>query len=500
MELNQIAVLTATFNEHTYTDYMIRSLRKQIPNSEQLHIYVLDNSDKTKFYNRGYKNTTVLDNTNYKHTKNYKQPSKNHCSSLDLALTQITEKYVMLVDNDILFRSNITELFDMLDENDVVGEIGWDVTPPDRLYPYVCLFNLDLIKSKEINMFNNFYCMRDDIPNPGKYDTGYWFLQEINTHKLKLKQIKISDYAVHLKGGTLRQYSPTQFLQKYRDMYERVAICAIAKMENKYMKYWVDHYLKLGVDHIFIYDNNDKTYPAVKNELIGYADKVTLYDVRERKYDFPDGKIQPGCYKHCYYTNRCDYDWIGFIDLDEYVELVKDNNIHDFLKRFDLNSIATVNLNWKVYGDNDLIHFAPISPVERFINPCPENIKSQSINRMENEHTKAFLNCHFNLTNSQEFNQIHNFITTSGRSVTASGESRSMQSPFQPIDYKTAYIKHFYTKTIEEFCERRFNCPRASCDMKFGKELLLDRFFKINKWTPEKEQVVRRYGAKYKDI
>ena len=35
-----------------------------------------------------------------------------------------------------------------------------------------------------------------------------------------------------------------------------IAMCAIAKMENRYIKYFVDYYLKLGYDHIYLYDNN----------------------------------------------------------------------------------------------------------------------------------------------------------------------------------------------------------------------------------------------------
>ena len=37
----------------------------------------------------------------------------------------------------------------------------------------------------------------------------------------------------------------------------KIAMCVISKTENKYIKYFLKHYIKLGFDHIYLYDNND---------------------------------------------------------------------------------------------------------------------------------------------------------------------------------------------------------------------------------------------------
>ena len=36
----------------------------------------------------------------------------------------------------------------------------------------------------------------------------------------------------------------------------KVALCAIGRLENQYAVEYVEHYIKLGFDKIFIYDNN----------------------------------------------------------------------------------------------------------------------------------------------------------------------------------------------------------------------------------------------------
>ena len=37
----------------------------------------------------------------------------------------------------------------------------------------------------------------------------------------------------------------------------KVCLCMICKLENLYIKEFIEHYRKLGYNHIFIYDNND---------------------------------------------------------------------------------------------------------------------------------------------------------------------------------------------------------------------------------------------------
>ena len=36
----------------------------------------------------------------------------------------------------------------------------------------------------------------------------------------------------------------------------KVALCAIGRLENNYIREWVEHYKMLGFNHIFLYDNN----------------------------------------------------------------------------------------------------------------------------------------------------------------------------------------------------------------------------------------------------
>ena len=65
----------------------------------------------------------------------------------------------------------------------------------------------------------------------------------------------------------------------------RVCLCTVGKLENNYIKDFVIHYKKYGIDKIFLYDNNDINgerfeeviYEYIKNQfvkLFNYRGKV----------------------------------------------------------------------------------------------------------------------------------------------------------------------------------------------------------------------------------
>ena len=49
----------------------------------------------------------------------------------------------------------------------------------------------------------------------------------------------------------------------------RVVVCAMAKNEHLYINEWVSHYVKLGFDTIYLYDNDNLDSPYIGD----YIDK-----------------------------------------------------------------------------------------------------------------------------------------------------------------------------------------------------------------------------------
>ena len=100
-----------------------------------------------------------------------------------------------------------------------------------------------------------------------------------------------------------------------------ICICSIGKNENLYIKEFVDYYKNLGIDKIFLYDNNDiegETFDKILSDYIKNK-FIEIIDVRGLS------AIQIPIYNYCYRKNFELYNWIGFIDLDEYLYI--ENNL-----------------------------------------------------------------------------------------------------------------------------------------------------------------------------
>ena len=81
----------------------------------------------------------------------------------------------------------------------------------------------------------------------------------------------------------------------------KVALCTIAKKENRYIKYFVDIYKRLGYDHIYFFDNNEKGDESIDDVQIvkdgikeGY---ISIINYKDKK---PNIKTVVKSYYDCY--------------------------------------------------------------------------------------------------------------------------------------------------------------------------------------------------------
>ena len=230
MNLTDLTLLTTTFNDTLLTGMMLKSFAKQL--GQLPKVIIIDNGNKIQLDPRLKEAFTVIDNFRHKILSDENQPSRNHCKALDYALnTAIHTKWVLLVDNDILFKPTVKELLLSFDESaDCIGEIGWDIIRPERLFPYFCLINMDKYKRDDIHYFNPHKCMKlfdekgnelHNVPHghSGLYDTGYSFLESIKQKNWAIHEIQLKDYIVHLKNGSFGSKNICEFLTKYKNLH-----------------------------------------------------------------------------------------------------------------------------------------------------------------------------------------------------------------------------------------------------------------------------------------
>ena len=215
-----------------------------------------------------------------------------------------------------------------------------------------------------------------------------------------------------------------------------VCVCSICKNENLYIKEFVEYHHLLGVNKIIIYDNNDINGEEIIKPLEYYIKKkyVDIIDVRGLS------SIQIPIYNFCYQNNKNIYDWITFLDLDEYIYIKNNETFNNFIYNESFEKCELIFLNWMIYNDNDLIKYENKALNERFKNPKSLYIQGKSFVR------GGFNNLLIPSTHIPGIN-IHYFCNSKGSRIYPNNFITNIVE-----DKPKAFIKHYYTKTVEEFC------------------------------------------------
>lgn len=117
-----------------------------------------------------------------------------------------------------------------------------------------------------------------------------------------------------------------------------IALVCIAKNEDLYLSEWINYHYKLGFDHIFIYQNDWRWNVSVRHPGAHYLEM--------------DGPCQQiSAYNDFLKTYGKNYEWVAFLDVDEFLVLKKHDSAKRFLRSFD--GAPAVGINWALFGDNN---------------------------------------------------------------------------------------------------------------------------------------------------
>lgn len=261
----------------------------------------------------------------------------------------------------------------------------------------------------------------------------------------------------------------------------KVALCCIGRLENKYAVEYVEYYNSLGFNKIFIYDNNHDDEEHFEEVLQKYINDGFIDIVNYRNKSV----CQLSAYQDCYDKYRGEYDWIAFFDFDEYLTFSNnEESISDFLSQDKFKTFDAIHINWMVYGDNDLIYYENKPLTERFKNPkLPLDFK-HTYNFPENYHIKTIIRGNINGIKWDKTPHTPNGLY---KCCDANGNECNSLSPFNVYNFDVAWLRHYQTKTIEEYRDLKVKrgYPDGNKDF-FIKKNWEDEFFSYNEKTEEK--------------
>lgn len=285
------------------------------------------------------------------------------------------------------------------------------------------------------------------------------------------------------------------------NMYElnyvkNVALAVIVKNENKYLKEYVEYYKKLGINHIYIGDNNDSDGEELEEVLYEYLELpnpyITIINIRNRL------KYQKLFYDYIYDKFGDKYDWMCFFDADEFLTLKYDHTIQDYLSRDIFYDVDQIHINWLIYDDNDLIEYDNRPVQERFTRISKKVLANKDSEYCMNNGIKSILRCNINKQLSYIYNantSVHTFTSFDNlTTVLNNGELTDQEWSRNWPNYDLCYIKHYTCKTLGEFLEKKY--LRCCADGAIIYNDINGSFFNVNDITDEKIKYLEQHNIK----
>lgn len=252
----------------------------------------------------------------------------------------------------------------------------------------------------------------------------------------------------------------------------QVVICALAKNEHLYINEWVKHYIGLGIDHIYLYDNDNIDSPYIGNYIDReLQDKITIYNIRGMKSKY----LQHYIYNNFYHEHT--FEWVLFCDIDEFLFGI--DNVHDFLKQHKFNKFNQIRVLWKLFGDDNTIERDMTIGVKDFFK------EQKHDNRLEYQN-KSFIRGGLNII----ITSCH-YVKGLKSCFPSGKECQSDKLEITNYTNEPIYIHHYMTKTLAEFIKQKLGRGDAVWD---NRSINLDYFWRINNKTQEKIEYLKNIG------
>ena len=220
----------------------------------------------------------------------------------------------------------------------------------------------------------------------------------------------------------------------------KLGICAIFKNEGRYLREWVQYHRLIGFDGFVLYDNGSRDHGAL---ALAEPDLKSVVSIIPWSL-YPG---QPWAYQHFVIFFAKQFDWVAFIDIDEFIHPLVGDNIRSCLEVAGTHS--AILMNWLNFGPGEYT-YRPAGLVtklydHRLPDDDPWHCHVKSIVRVSD-----LVNC-----------DAPHVAHLRGPVCNTRGETISNE-PIQPqACHDRLVINHYYTKSLEDW-QAKVNRGRAT--------------------------------------
>ena len=262
----------------------------------------------------------------------------------------------------------------------------------------------------------------------------------------------------------------------------KVCVFTIIKNEQEYLEEWIKYHLDLGVDHLFIFeDNGSESHKDITNKYP--SDKVSLNSITilpiDKSHVHNWQESRQSIYNKeglWWIKNNYNYDWCFAIDCDEYITLSNSGDtIQSVLNLY--SEYDAVIVQWQNYNANGHVYkpnYEEKGIIDTYTQKCDKSI---------NDATWKSTKLTYKLSDFKK----HYFLGTHLCYDFCKWCKTDYSKGLNKICYDNIYLRHYLTKSWEEYVWK-LNVR----GMFHVKHRNYDEFFEMNKdMLDRKEELIQ---------
>jgi hypothetical protein len=229
----------------------------------------------------------------------------------------------------------------------------------------------------------------------------------------------------------------------------RLAICTIQRDRGQWLKEWFGFHYAVGVRKFYFFahkctDNTSQVILELKN----------FFDIEAFEIDPNVERPQLSAYQHAYQNYSHEFDWMAFIDGDEFLFPTHHLDLRETLENFSYKKMSALAVYWACFGSSGHT-FEPKGLVT-------ENYRWRaSVDFEANRHIKSIVmgrqGIHFSILNNS-----HYFKTINGTFDSVMHPINGGLTTYDPC-YELIRINHYVTQSLEYF--RNFKKKSGAADV-----------------------------------
>lgn len=225
-------------------------------------------------------------------------------------------------------------------------------------------------------------------------------------------------------------------VEKMQEFVDNLAIVAIAKNEGDYIEEWIAYYKTVGVNRVYLYENNGTD--NMREKIQSYIDNgFVVY------HNFPGEAKQLPAYNHAIQKYGHKTRYMAMVDCDEFLVPTKDKfNLFAAVSEVFASSHHSggIGVNWCVFGSGGKIEKEPGLLMERFQMRAKDDAWNNKLIKtiVDPRLVKKFVSPHFAIFRFGSW-----CVDTKGKRVGT--------WYIDDVDFSVLRCNHYFCKSVQEF-------------------------------------------------